>query len=228
MSPRKTSKSKARPGSLLSPEAMGGINALKGFDFQTRFAACHVPVWLLQSAFCAATNGVLGPLFAMEDPGGLRVLTWSSCAWLNFPCSTNTLRASSANSFQSGHPASFDAPAPTNGISFVNCAASRSPGGTSGVGGIVSVIDMVGLASPNPGQADDDHQHRHHHHHDHHRSDACNTSRAARAPDFLPCRKLPWPDRIPREVALVKTQQFVLGDLTKRCPVALFEMRRRP
>ena len=53
-------------------------------------------------------------------------------------------------------------------------------------------------------------------------------SRTARAPDFLPCRKLPWPDRIPREVALVKTQQFVLGDLTKRCPVALFEMRRRP
>jgi hypothetical protein len=51
MGPRKTSKSKARPGSLLSPEAMGGINALKGFDFQTRFAACHVPVWLLQSAF---------------------------------------------------------------------------------------------------------------------------------------------------------------------------------
>lgn len=51
MSPRKTSKSKARPGSLLSPETMGGINALKGFDFQTRFAACHVPVWLLQSAF---------------------------------------------------------------------------------------------------------------------------------------------------------------------------------
>ena len=51
MNPRKTSKSKARPGSLLSPEAMGGINALKGFDFQTRFAACHVPVWLLQSAF---------------------------------------------------------------------------------------------------------------------------------------------------------------------------------
>lgn len=51
MSSRKTSKSKARPGSLLSPEAMGGINALKGFDFQIRFAACHVPVWLLQSAF---------------------------------------------------------------------------------------------------------------------------------------------------------------------------------
>ena len=51
MSPLKTSKSKARRGSLLSPEAMGGINALKGFDFQTRFAACHVPVWLLQSAF---------------------------------------------------------------------------------------------------------------------------------------------------------------------------------
>src|SRR5690242_9864387 len=39
------------PGSLLSPEAMGGINAGKGFDFQTRFAACHIPVWLLETAF---------------------------------------------------------------------------------------------------------------------------------------------------------------------------------
>lgn len=39
------------PGSLLSPQAMGGINAGKGFDFQTRYAACHVPVWLLEAAF---------------------------------------------------------------------------------------------------------------------------------------------------------------------------------
>jgi len=30
---------------------MGGINAGKGFDFQTRYAACHVPVWLLEEAF---------------------------------------------------------------------------------------------------------------------------------------------------------------------------------
>ena len=51
MSPRKTSKSKARPGSLLSPEAMGGITAGKGFGFQTRYAVCQLPVWLLDPAF---------------------------------------------------------------------------------------------------------------------------------------------------------------------------------
>jgi hypothetical protein len=51
MSPRKTSKSKARPGSLLSPEAMGGITAGKGFGFQTRYAVCQLPVWLLDPDF---------------------------------------------------------------------------------------------------------------------------------------------------------------------------------
>lgn len=30
---------------------MGGINAGKGFDFQTRYAACNVPLWLLEAAF---------------------------------------------------------------------------------------------------------------------------------------------------------------------------------
>src|SRR5690349_16162595 len=45
------SPKKSRPGSLLSPESMGGITADKGFDFQTRYAACHVPVWLLEAAF---------------------------------------------------------------------------------------------------------------------------------------------------------------------------------
>ena len=39
------------PGSLLSLEAMGGINAGKGFDFQTRYAACGVPRWLLETTF---------------------------------------------------------------------------------------------------------------------------------------------------------------------------------
>lgn len=36
---------------MLSPESMGGITADKGFDFQTRYAACHVPMWLLEAAF---------------------------------------------------------------------------------------------------------------------------------------------------------------------------------
>jgi hypothetical protein len=44
-------ESRTQPGSLLSPEAMGGINAGKGFDFQTRYAACHLPLWLLEAAF---------------------------------------------------------------------------------------------------------------------------------------------------------------------------------
>jgi hypothetical protein len=50
-SPKKPEETKAYPASLLSSQAMGGINAGKGFDFQTRYAACHVPVWLLEEAF---------------------------------------------------------------------------------------------------------------------------------------------------------------------------------
>ncbi|ADV83697.1 dsDNA nuclease domain-containing protein [Terriglobus saanensis] len=44
-------KKAAYPGSFLAPEAMGGINAGDGFDFQTRFAACNVPIWLVEGAF---------------------------------------------------------------------------------------------------------------------------------------------------------------------------------
>jgi len=36
---------------LLSPEATGGIAAGKGFDFQTRYAACHLPLWLKEGNF---------------------------------------------------------------------------------------------------------------------------------------------------------------------------------
>lgn len=50
-SPKKPDETRPYPGSLLSSDAMGGINAGKGFDFQTRFTACHVPVWLLEAAF---------------------------------------------------------------------------------------------------------------------------------------------------------------------------------
>ncbi len=48
--PRAERKGKTR-GSLLSPGSMGGITAGRGFDFQTRYAACNLPVWLLQEAF---------------------------------------------------------------------------------------------------------------------------------------------------------------------------------
>lgn len=44
----RSSGSRRSPGSLLSNEAMGGIIAGKGFDFQTRYAACHLPVWLVE------------------------------------------------------------------------------------------------------------------------------------------------------------------------------------
>src|ERR1700741_814689 len=38
-------------GSLLSPQQVGGITAGKGLDFQTRYAACHLPLWLLEGSF---------------------------------------------------------------------------------------------------------------------------------------------------------------------------------
>ncbi|UVO30748.1 SAVED domain-containing protein [Bradyrhizobium arachidis] len=38
-------------GSLLSPDAMGGINAGKGFDFQSRYTVCHLPIWLQDDSF---------------------------------------------------------------------------------------------------------------------------------------------------------------------------------
>lgn len=38
-------------GSLLSSDAMGGINAGKGFDFQTRYTVCHLPTWLQDGSF---------------------------------------------------------------------------------------------------------------------------------------------------------------------------------
>ena len=50
-SPKRPDESHNWPGSLLSPESMGGINAGKGFDFQTRYAACNLPLWLLEPGF---------------------------------------------------------------------------------------------------------------------------------------------------------------------------------
>ena len=47
----KAKKPKQDPASLLAPAAMGGIIAGEGFDFQTRYAACGVPLWLLEAAF---------------------------------------------------------------------------------------------------------------------------------------------------------------------------------
>jgi hypothetical protein len=39
------------PGSLVSPVAMGGIVGGKGFDFQTRYTVCHLPLWLQHDGF---------------------------------------------------------------------------------------------------------------------------------------------------------------------------------
>src|SRR5256885_8257677 len=48
---KRVKRPSAKRGSLLAPTAMGGIVAGKGFDFQTRYAACNVPLWLLEVAF---------------------------------------------------------------------------------------------------------------------------------------------------------------------------------
>jgi hypothetical protein len=48
---KKSKAARSTRGSLLAPTATGGLIAGKGFDFQTRYAACHVPVWLLKEAF---------------------------------------------------------------------------------------------------------------------------------------------------------------------------------
>ncbi len=44
-------KAPLNPGSLVTPSAMGGIVGGKGFDFQTRYTVCHLPVWLTQGGF---------------------------------------------------------------------------------------------------------------------------------------------------------------------------------
>ncbi len=43
--------SSTKRGSLLSPQMVGGIIAGEGFDFQTRYAACHLPIWLQDGSF---------------------------------------------------------------------------------------------------------------------------------------------------------------------------------
>lgn len=48
----KPKKRKApRSGSLLSPEAMGGLIAGGGLDFQLRYVVCHLPLWLRHGQF---------------------------------------------------------------------------------------------------------------------------------------------------------------------------------
>lgn len=44
-------KAPSHPGSLVTPAAMGGIVGGKGFDFQTRYTVCHLPVWLTHGGF---------------------------------------------------------------------------------------------------------------------------------------------------------------------------------
>ena len=50
-SKKRSRQPSAKRGSLLSPEASGGITAGKGFDFQTRYAACCLPLWLQETSF---------------------------------------------------------------------------------------------------------------------------------------------------------------------------------
>jgi hypothetical protein len=51
MSKASTGSNTGGTSSLLSPAAMGGIVAAKGFDFQTRYAVCHLPIWLEDRTF---------------------------------------------------------------------------------------------------------------------------------------------------------------------------------
>lgn len=44
-------KSVAKRASLAAPAAMGGIIGGGGYDFQTRFIACHIPEWLAKNTF---------------------------------------------------------------------------------------------------------------------------------------------------------------------------------
>jgi hypothetical protein len=48
---RSKGKQATHPGSLLTPESMGGVTAGTGFDFQTRYAACTLPAWLCEAGF---------------------------------------------------------------------------------------------------------------------------------------------------------------------------------
>lgn len=43
--------STAKKASLAGPAAMGGIIGGGGYDFQTRFIACHIPEWLAKNTF---------------------------------------------------------------------------------------------------------------------------------------------------------------------------------
>jgi hypothetical protein len=40
-----------KSNSLVSPSGMGGIVGGKGFDFQTRYTVCHLPLWLQEGDF---------------------------------------------------------------------------------------------------------------------------------------------------------------------------------
>src|SRR5713226_1656744 len=44
-------KRKTKSASLAAPTAMGGIIGGGGYDFQTRFIACHIPEWLARNTF---------------------------------------------------------------------------------------------------------------------------------------------------------------------------------
>jgi len=67
--PRKARTAQYR-GSLLAPESMGGITAGKGFDFQARYAACHLPVWLRDGSFHQLFFEGTGDIDIRYDEGG--------------------------------------------------------------------------------------------------------------------------------------------------------------
>jgi hypothetical protein len=49
----KSTGSSPKSTSLVSPSGMGGLIGGKGYNFQSRYIACHVPEWLLDGSFTA-------------------------------------------------------------------------------------------------------------------------------------------------------------------------------
>jgi SMODS-associated and fused to various effectors sensor domain len=52
-SKKQAAAARTKSTSLVSSSGMGGIIGGKGYDFQSRYIACHVPEWLLNGAFTA-------------------------------------------------------------------------------------------------------------------------------------------------------------------------------
>jgi hypothetical protein len=60
----------SRPGSLLAPQATGGLIAGRGLDFQARYAACTLPEWLCDPEFDQLLHEGLGDVSVRYQKDG--------------------------------------------------------------------------------------------------------------------------------------------------------------